>query len=553
MKKITNIALLLMLAVTQVSAQKVIEIVYNGSTPTVSIPDGITDVEEPVIDGADVTITSNTTTEEYIYRVSGSSTNGSLTINGSYKLTLQLAGVSLTNASGGAAIDVNCGKRIAVELVDGSVNTLCDAAKGSQKAAFYFKGHAEFKGSGTLNVTGKQKHAISAKEYIELKSSTGTINVLGAVSDGIHCGRGVPDAEKNYFQMKGGIINITNVGGDGIDSDDYGAIRIEGGSLSLNIKDDASGLKADSTVTIKNGTVNISVKGIDSKGIRAGHTVTIMGGKTTILVEGDGSKGIKAKKYESGSTVLNGGFLNISGGELSIQCVGGNYETETDTGTDITKCVAVSVDADLTQTDGDVNLTVMGKDAIACTVDGNKTLTGGTFNAKQIPWEIHTSDYQYDMTVYAAVSNDGTRLTNYYNITVGAFIGDECVGYSVFEEDYGVIRVRSKDTQSQPVTFKLHRFSNEPDYDLTPSEAVTFQPNANAGEPSNPIVLSCSMKLVGDVNGDKVINATDIAEVVNYIMGNKPEGFDEIAADANGDGTVNAADIVTIVNTITEK
>ena len=54
----------------------------------------------------------------------------------------------------------------------------------------------------------------------------------------------------------------------------------------------------------------------------------------------------------------------------------------------------------------------------------------------------------------------------------------------------------------------------------------------------------------GDANGDGTINAADIVEVVNYIMGSPSTKFKMGGADANGDFTVNAADIVTIVNTI---
>ena len=54
----------------------------------------------------------------------------------------------------------------------------------------------------------------------------------------------------------------------------------------------------------------------------------------------------------------------------------------------------------------------------------------------------------------------------------------------------------------------------------------------------------------GDANNDGTVNAADIVEVVNYIMNNPSEKFDEKSADANGDGVVNAADIVTIVNII---
>ena len=58
--------------------------------------------------------------------------------------------------------------------------------------------------------------------------------------------------------------------------------------------------------------------------------------------------------------------------------------------------------------------------------------------------------------------------------------------------------------------------------------------------------------LKGDVNGDNIVNAADIVEVINYIMGNPSEKFNNIAAEMNGDGVVNIADIVQIVNTVFE-
>ena len=54
----------------------------------------------------------------------------------------------------------------------------------------------------------------------------------------------------------------------------------------------------------------------------------------------------------------------------------------------------------------------------------------------------------------------------------------------------------------------------------------------------------------GDANGDGTVNAADIVEVVNSIMNNPSDKYNDKAADANGDGVVNAADIVAIVNKI---
>jgi hypothetical protein len=63
-------------------------------------------------------------------------------------------------------------------------------------------------------------------------------------------------------------------------------------------------------------------------------------------------------------------------------------------------------------------------------------------------------------------------------------------------------------------------------------------------EASAPSVTS------GDANGDNVVNAADIVELVNSIMGKPSAKFNKSAADVNGDGVVNAADIVAIVNII---
>lgn len=53
--------------------------------------------------------------------------------------------------------------------------------------------------------------------------------------------------------------------------------------------------------------------------------------------------------------------------------------------------------------------------------------------------------------------------------------------------------------------------------------------------------------VLGDANGDGSVNAADIVEIVNYIMGKPSEKFNADAADTNNDGAINAADIVMVV------
>lgn len=239
-----------------------VRITYSGSSVSVAIPDKYAGLVTSSGTGGDLVINSTASDEEIIYKLTGTSTSGSLTFYGSYKATFVLDNLNLTSTSG-AAMNILCGKRIAIELAEGSSNSLTDASDGEQKACLYVKGHTEFSKGGSLTVTGNSKHAISSKEYILIKKTIGTITVNSAVKDGIHAGQ--------YFKMNGGKLNILNgVGEDGIqaevtdNSEDEcnGQIIIEGGELNVNLKSDYSKcLKADSLCTVVDGVMTLTQAG----------------------------------------------------------------------------------------------------------------------------------------------------------------------------------------------------------------------------------------------------------------------------------------------------
>ena len=190
-----------------------VEVVYNGDNATVSVADNVSHYLTVTQEGAHVSIAqSDSLSTEITYNLSGSSTDGEFYMSGSYKATLELNGLTLTNATpvySGAAIHIQNGKRINVKVITGTENTLVDAATGSQKGCLYVKGHAEFKQHGILNVVGNVKHAIKAGEYISVKNAT--LNVTSAVGDGISC--------NEYFLMESGTINISGTDDDGIQCD----------------------------------------------------------------------------------------------------------------------------------------------------------------------------------------------------------------------------------------------------------------------------------------------------------------------------------------------
>ena len=67
------------------------------------------------------------------------------------------------------------------------------------------------------------------------------------------------------------------------------------------------------------------------------------------------------------------------------------------------------------------------------------------------------------------------------------------------------------------------------------------------------ITVKVSVKIAlkpGDVNGDGLVNVTDIVATVNYIMEKPSDNFNKDAADLNGDGQINVTDIVKMVSII---
>lgn len=343
--------------VTFGSLPEALTVTYQGTSATAVNPyflDGV----EVTVSGADVTIDNSNEETEIETILTGSSSDGSLLYNGTYKTTLTLSDLTLTNLRG-AAIDIECGKRVALKLKKGTVNTLADGAGGEQKAALYCKGHLEIDKAGTLNVTGNTGHAISAKEYIQLKKADGIINILGAVKDGIHC--------KQYFVANGFTVNISGTQDDGIDveadgeenDEGYtdGSLNLYAGSLSVQTtKDAAKALIADSDININGGTINVTQSGsfvletspadttyvvalragqninvtdgeitVNSsatcgKALSANGDVNLLGGTHRLIMTGQGGKGVKAD-----NNIAVGYASSLTGPTLTVSTSGAAY------------------------------------------------------------------------------------------------------------------------------------------------------------------------------------------------------------------------------------
>ena len=340
MRKNGFLSLLMLLGVSvmaQAQSNNTVTVVYNGDTATVSVADNVTQYLTVTQEGAHVSIAQcDTLATEITYTLSGTSTDGEFYMSGSYKATVELNGLTLTNTTpvySGAAVHIQNSKRINVKVITGTTNTLVDAASGSQKGCLYVKGHAEFKQYGTLNVVGNVKHGIKAGEYISLKNAT--LNVTSAVGDGISCNQ--------YFLMESGTVNISGTGDDGIQCDldgtastgetadhedeDSGNIYISGGTVTVNCAAIAAkGIKSAGDIYISGSPViDVTTSGngtwdadeLETSaacGISADMDINISGGTLTLTATGSGGKGMKCDSV-----------MTISGGDITVTATGALY------------------------------------------------------------------------------------------------------------------------------------------------------------------------------------------------------------------------------------
>ena len=402
-----------------------VSIAYDGTEATVTIAGNVAQYVDATIEGAHVTIAQSNTEavdgDEITYQLSGTTTDGEFALSGSYKCTVSLAGVTLTNPNG-AAINITNGKRIQISAKKNTENTLTDGANGSQKACLYSKGQIQLQGNGSLNVVGNTKHAIKSGDYITVKNLT--LNITSAVGDGINC--------EEYFQMKSGTVTISGVGDDGIQCDlggttstgettdhedeDSGNVYLEGGTLNINVTAAASkGVKANGDIRVSDGTITIKSTGnatwdsddAEVKGstcLSADGNMSISGGTLTLTNTGSGGKGIKSD-----------GTLTISDtANLTVTTSGQIAYCSSTTNTTIKTTTSSSTTERLND-----NLKTSPKGIKA---DGAMTITGGIINVSATYHEAIETKSTLDISggyVYAYSGDDAINSSSTMTITGG--------------------------------------------------------------------------------------------------------------------------------------
>lgn len=327
-----------------VVADSSVYVKYNGDQAKVVIAGDIADLMTVNVNGAHVALhESPTTISEINYTLSGTSTNGSLYMDGTAKATFILNGLDLQNPDS-AAINIQDGKRIAMILNDGTQNFLSDGIKvvndgsDAHSACFFVNGHTEFSGEGSLTIKGMVKHAFVSDEYCEIKSTAGKITVAQAVGDGFHIGQ--------YFHQKGGTLQINSIG-DGID---VGA--------KLDITKEFNG-----QIKIEGGDTDILATGATSDAMKCDALFTMTGGTYKLLATGAGGRALN-----------NNGNINISGGYLKGASCGAVFDQNLLTER---KPHGMKSDGNITISGGEVYIAASASSGTAFKTDYFFTINGG--------------------------------------------------------------------------------------------------------------------------------------------------------------------------------
>ncbi len=313
------------------------EIVIDLSNPVAQSGNG---VEVTVSNGH--IVANHGSTKKVCYVVSGTTSNGSLTVLGEKKYAVKLNSAHITNPDS-AALNLLSSKRAFIILTDGTTNSLTDGTGGNQKGALYCKGKLLFNGSGQLSVSGKTNNGIHSADYIVFNKGN-NIYVNSSVGHGIKANDGV--------YINGGILNIevSAAAAKGINCESHIVVNggrttvVNAGSGTYDSEDreakGAAGIKADSTFTINGGELLLKSTGSGGKGISVDMEACFNGGNVYVVTTGSqynsnndtsSPKGIKADgnmttndgriwvrtSGTGGEGLETKGTLNITGGEVA--------------------------------------------------------------------------------------------------------------------------------------------------------------------------------------------------------------------------------------------
>ena len=215
------------------------------------------------VDGANVSIV-NTSIENLNYYLSGTSNDGSFSLESEVAYNLILDNIELTSTS---TVPLNLTKNIErnIMLANGSVNVLTDNTGSDGKAVINTKGATDISGNGTLTINANKKHGISSDNDININGVTLNINHTADASKGLKsdCNISLTDSDVTIVSSGSLTLEELDLGYDPTYCTAIGAdlnFEMNEGNLSITLPESnvaGRGIKVDGNITIFDGNINI--------------------------------------------------------------------------------------------------------------------------------------------------------------------------------------------------------------------------------------------------------------------------------------------------------
>lgn len=321
-------------------------ITYSGERATVS---GTVSGVMSMGTGSHVVIYS--TKKNIAYTLKGATANGSFKLYSDYKTQVTLDNVSITNLTG-AAVNIQSGKTIMVDVKDGTTNAFEDGSTYTmttgedQKGAFFSEGQLVFTGTGSLNIKSNYGHGLVSDDYIRIREGNisissardgintndrflmykGNVNVQ-AEEDGVDVGKG-------YVELCGGKLTV-QAGDEGVTASYEGEddatvdplvtpyVSIRGGLTKVTTTDDKGhGVRAMSTLSMTGGVVQVTTCGAGSKAVMAEGALFLCGGKLTAITEGGALYEADINELSSSAALRSKSVLTIENMTVGLKSTG---------------------------------------------------------------------------------------------------------------------------------------------------------------------------------------------------------------------------------------
>ena len=290
-------------------------------------------------DGVEINGTALTITDAGTYVLSGSCTDGSVTVEkGVGGVTLVLNGLTLTSET---TAPIVCGKgsEVAIEAAAGTENTLSDTESNNDE-------------SGN---TDAENAVIKCKDGSRVVlCGAGTLNVQANGKNGIKSGATTEDGEAS-LTIRGLTLNIDAPVNDAVNAE--AALEVESGTLTLSAGDDA--LHCDYTL-------NIGAEGTDGPSVTVTSCYEGLEGATVNVFSGSIS-------IQSTDDCINAANADLTDFAYALNIYGGTITARSDSGD------GFDSNGDLTISGGHVTIwTANAADNEPLDADGTVTVSGGT-------------------------------------------------------------------------------------------------------------------------------------------------------------------------------